>query len=246
MRIKIFTLGLLLLSGCTGAVAFNSNLPDSEIGAMPPDAFGAAVVGEDPDIAAANAAEEAFAYPGEMQGRPAEMALAIASLDAMAGQFATGGRWLMMSDSAKLEMLGARGEVRAILGVPANADSQDVIDALVGAAQAIKRGDQNGAILALSGPEFARGRPWHCSGIFRRCAKPMSPPWMPANICIRWMADPAADWIKRCGVPSGRRRIQHLRANAASSCQGYGSSRSGSRGFSTGGNRIYGRWSQPI
>jgi hypothetical protein len=157
MRIKIFTLGLLLLSGCTGAVAFNSNLPDSEIGAMPPDAFGAAVVGEDPDIAAANAAEEAFAYPGEMQGRPAEMALAIASLDAMAGQFATGGRWLMMSDSAKLEMLGARGEVRAILGVPANADSQDVIDGLVGAAQAIKRGDQNGAILALSGPEFTRG-----------------------------------------------------------------------------------------
>ncbi len=148
---------MLALAGCADVQGFSSNLPAREVGSLPADAFGDSVVGEDPAIAAMNAATYAFAHPKAMQGRPAEMALAVASLEAMAGQFATGGRWGDMSDVAKLQMLDARTKVRAVLGVAADADCQDVIDGLVGVAQAMKRGDPAGAQLAVAGAAFTNG-----------------------------------------------------------------------------------------
>lgn len=148
---------MLALSGCARMRGFNSNLPAREVGTLPTDAFGNSAVGEDPAIAAMNAATYAFAHPKAMQDRPAQMALAVASLEAMAGQFATGGRWSGMNDLAKLQMLDARAKVRMVLGVAADADCQDVIDGLVGAAEAIKRGDPAGARLAVAGVEFTEG-----------------------------------------------------------------------------------------
>ncbi|MDR3521231.1 MAG: hypothetical protein P4L54_06400 [Acidocella sp.] len=157
MKRRMLMVSVLALAGCAGVQGFNSDLPAREVGSLPTDAFGDAVVGEDPAIAAMNAATYAFAHPGAMQGQPADMALAIASLEAMAGQFATGGRWSDMNNLAKVQMLDARAKVRVVLGVTPDADCQDVIDGLVGAAQAIKRGDANGARLAVAGAEFTKG-----------------------------------------------------------------------------------------
>lgn len=157
IMLGIMLAALPALAGCAAVQGFNSNLPPRDIGVLPADAFGDAVVGEDPAIAAMNAATYAFAQPAAMQGQPAEMALAVASLEAMAGQFATNGRWSGIDTLAKLQMLGARAKVRAVLGVAADANCQDVIDGLVGAAQAIKRGDAAGAWQAVAGQEFTKG-----------------------------------------------------------------------------------------
>lgn len=157
MKRRIIIIAALVLTSCAGMQGFNSDLPAREVGSLPTDTFGDSVVGEDPVIAAMNAATYAFAHPGAMQGEPADMALAIASLEAMAGQFATGGRWTGMDSLAKMQMLDARAKVRVVLGVAPDADCQDVIDGLVGAAQAIKRNDPAGARLALAGAEFTKG-----------------------------------------------------------------------------------------
>lgn len=147
------SLALLLWFNLVGC-AYETPLPST--GYLPADAFGNSVIGEDPAIAAMSAATVAFAYPETMQGRPAQMALAIASLDAMAGQFSTGGRWIAMDPIAKSEMLDARGKVRAILGVSGATQSQSLIDHLVAASRALDQGDQKAALAALSGPDFTK------------------------------------------------------------------------------------------
>ncbi len=140
----------LALGGCL------HEAPEPSTGYLPADAFSTIAVGQDPDLAAVQEAMIAFAYPARMQGKPAEMALAIASLDAMAGQFSTSGRWFGMDSLPKEEMLEARTEVRGILGVPENAPSQSVIDQLMAASRALDKGDQNAALAALSGPDFTK------------------------------------------------------------------------------------------
>ncbi len=157
MKRRMMMAAMLALAGCADIHGFSSDLPAREVGFLPADAFGDSVVGEDPAIAAMNAATYAFAHPGAMQGKPAEMALAIASLEAMAGQFVIGGRWSDMDEVAKLQMLDARAKLRVVLGVAADADCQDVIDGLVGAAEALKRGDPAGARLAVAGAQFTKG-----------------------------------------------------------------------------------------
>ncbi|HET8997519.1 MAG TPA: hypothetical protein VFN42_12700, partial [Acetobacteraceae bacterium] len=108
-----------------------------------------------PAIAAMHEATYAFAHPAAMQGQPAEMALAVACLDAMAGQFSTVGRWLDMSRLAQLEMLEARAHVRAMLGIAPEVPSQAVIDALVAASHALDRGNRAAAERSLTGPGFS-------------------------------------------------------------------------------------------
>ena len=146
----MLSLVCLALGGCLHVK------PAPSTGYLPADAFDTIAVGQDPDLAAVQEAMIAFASPARMQGRPAEMALAIASLDAMAGQFSTGGRWFGMNSIPKQEMLNARAEVRGILGVPENASSQSVIDQLMAASRALNKGDQKAALAALSGPDFTK------------------------------------------------------------------------------------------
>jgi|GEM_PF-1868148 len=141
---------------CVALAGCGQRAPAPSVGYLPADAFGNAVVGQDPATTAVDTAMIAFAYPGTMQGHPARMALAIASLDAMAGQFSAGGRWMSMDWVAQQEMLEARDRVRAILGIPQGAPSQDVIDHLVAASHALDQGDQAGALAALSGPVFTK------------------------------------------------------------------------------------------
>ncbi|MCF3947915.1 hypothetical protein AiwAL_17155 [Acidiphilium sp. AL] len=147
-RLMIVPLLSLALAGC------GLETPSPSTGYLPADTFGNRIIGEDPAIAATDAATDAFAHPGAMQGRPAKMALAVASLDAMAGQFATGGRWLGMNSLAKQQMLAARGRVRRILGIAPGTPSQTVIDAMVGAAHQLRHGNRPGALEALASPGF--------------------------------------------------------------------------------------------
>jgi hypothetical protein len=140
----------LALGGCLQRV------PPPSTGDMPADAFSTIAEGQDPDLAAIQEARIAFAYPARMYGRPGEMALAVASLDAMAGQFTTSGRWAVMASIASDEMLDARTEVRGILGIPQSAPSQSVIDQLMAASYALDAGDQKAALAALSGPDFTK------------------------------------------------------------------------------------------
>jgi hypothetical protein len=146
--VLILPLICLMLAGCA------LETPPPSTGTLPQGAFGNAITGEDPAIAAANDATWVFAHPAGVQGNPAEMALAVASLDAMAGQFSTSPRWVRMDTLVRLEMLQARSKVRRILGVRQGAPSQAVIDGLVAASQALHRGDQQAALAALSAPVF--------------------------------------------------------------------------------------------
>jgi hypothetical protein len=140
----------LVLAGCLHVA------PVPSTGYLPEDAFSTIAAGQDPSLAAVQEAMIAFAYPERMRGRPAEMALAIASLDAMAGQFSTSGRWAGMAWIPAQEMLDARTEVRGILGIPENAPSQSVIDQLMAASRALNNGDEEAALAALSGPDFTK------------------------------------------------------------------------------------------
>ncbi|WP_174502635.1 hypothetical protein [Acidiphilium sp. C61] len=138
----------LSLAGCALVT------PPPSTGYLPANAFDGRVTGEDPAIAATNEARWAFSHPAAMQGRPAEMALAAASLDAMAGQFSTVGRWLGMNNLTKLQMLHARKVVRAELGIRPDTPSQTVIDALVTISLDLRHGDRKAALAAANGSEF--------------------------------------------------------------------------------------------
>jgi len=153
---KVMKQSLMVLAACLALGGCLHVTPAPSTGYLPADAFSTIAPGQDPDMAAVQEALVAFAYPARMQGRPAEMALAIASLDAMAGQFSTGGRWIGLDAITQQEMLDARTEVRGILGVPANAPSQSVINQLMAASRALDQGDQAAALAALSGPDFTK------------------------------------------------------------------------------------------
>ena len=141
---------ILALAGC------GLETPSPSTGYLPANAFGNSVTGEDPAMAAISEAAYAFAHPRYMRGKPAQMALAVACLDAMAGQFSTSGRWIGMNSLIKMQMLQARSKVRGILGIPDSVPSQTVIDAMVAASHALADGDQKTAESALAVPGFTR------------------------------------------------------------------------------------------
>lgn len=139
---------LIGLAGC----ALERKPPTT--GYLPANAFAGRVIGEDPAIAATSEATWDFAHPHAMQGQASEMALAVASLDAMAGQFSTSGRWLGMNSLTKQQMLQARQAVRAVLGIKQDAPSQTVVDSMVTIAHALRHGDRKAALAAARGREF--------------------------------------------------------------------------------------------
>lgn len=139
----------LSLAACATAPAISA-------GYLPADAFGNTVQGEDITVAATNDALYAFAHPAQLNGRPADMALAVASLDALAGQFANNGRWAGSGGTAAMQLVDARMQVRELLGVPETTQSQSLIDHLVAASHDLDNGNTQAASAALSGPDFAK------------------------------------------------------------------------------------------
>ena len=118
---------------------------------MPAGALGG---GLDPDVAAVNLAQWAFADSGRTYGRPIEAARAAASMDYIAGQLYTSPRWANISALTKEQLLQGRQEVRGALGVAPGATSQQVVDSLITAGNALAAGDQGTAVRSLGSPVF--------------------------------------------------------------------------------------------
>ena len=111
----------------------------------------------DVDTWAINHAEWAFADPARTLNRPAEAARAVAALDYIAGQMNTSYRWAnSIGPIAKMELLTARADMRAALGIAPNAPSQAVVNAMLAAADALIVGNPHAAMAAMTGPAFLR------------------------------------------------------------------------------------------
>lgn len=142
---KIFVLATCVaLSACAYAV-----VPDTA--RLAPGQLGS---NGDPDVAAIQLAQYAFADPSRTYGRPIDAARAAASLEYAAGQFYTSPRWQNISVLTKEQLLQGRKEMRAALGVAPNASSQAVVDQLIAAANAMVAQDRAAAIGLLGGPVF--------------------------------------------------------------------------------------------
>lgn len=130
--------------GVAGCANFQPFVPDTA--QMPAGGLGG---GLDPDVTAVNLAYWAFADSGRTAGRPIEGARAAASMDYIAGQLYTSPRWSNLDALTKEQLLQGRVEVRAALDVAPTATSQQVVDALTGAGNALAANDQGAALQIL-------------------------------------------------------------------------------------------------
>ncbi len=143
---------LLLATACmlpAGCANLPINVPDTA--RLAPGELG---TGGDPDVAAVNFAQWAFADPGRTYGRPADAARAAAAMDYIAGELWTSPRWANIGGLTKDQLLQGREQVREALGVAPGAPSQAVVDRLATAANALGQGDQSAALRLLGPPVF--------------------------------------------------------------------------------------------
>jgi hypothetical protein len=101
-------------------------------------------------------AQWAWAEPARTHGLPAQGALAVAEVDYLAGDLSSNPVWVG-SSLARLRMLQARADVRALLGIAPDASSQSVVDAMLAVRVALDAGDRQKAVDALSAPFFTLG-----------------------------------------------------------------------------------------
>lgn len=101
----------------------------------------------------------AFVFPrtSSLRGRPAEAAQAISEAEHINVELRYGARWITMSPLASMAFEQARPEWRGVLGIPAEAQPQAVIDALTRVRNALAAGDQAAAAAALAPPLFVPG-----------------------------------------------------------------------------------------
>lgn len=140
-------LSLPLLAACGGAVPPYASLPSDSV----------AGVG-DPTRAAIISTAYAFNTPASIARRPAEAARAAAQVEHLATEIPHGPRWAEFSPSVGRELMAARGELRAALGVAPDAAPQAVVDGLYGASRALAAGDNPAAERLLPPPVFGDGR----------------------------------------------------------------------------------------
>ena len=143
------TFSFICLAGTLAACGAITPPPDTA--RLPPNAFGTYADG---DIGAINVSAWAFADPSRTGNDPADAARAVAAVDYLAGELNTSPRWDFMSPLTKMQMLQARVEVRAALGIAPQAPSQDVVDQLLYAGEALTAGSAQGAVAALTPPAF--------------------------------------------------------------------------------------------
>ena len=126
--------------------------------AAPPAVLTGAGTTDTPLRAAVEATAAAFARQGEgLAGQPAEAALALARLEALALEAADRRAWPSLSPSVAIGLRTARNENRAAVGIAAAAPAPDVIRALATAAQRLRAQDRAGAEAALAPALFDPG-----------------------------------------------------------------------------------------
>jgi hypothetical protein len=138
---------------CASLAACALATPPPDTAQLPFAAFGTM----DNDVGAANVASAAFASPARTANDPVDGARACAAIDFLAGELSSNPRWVTLSPLTKQEMLQARVDVRAVLGVAPGAPSQMVVGALLQFASAWQAVNQQAAMQFLSPPAFLRG-----------------------------------------------------------------------------------------
>ena len=108
----------------------------------------------DPTRAAVIGSAYAFAMPDVMAGRPEAAARAAAQVEYLATEIPAGPRWVDFNPTVGLELMAARRELRAALGIAPDASPQAVVDGLFAASRALGLGNQDAARLALAAPNF--------------------------------------------------------------------------------------------
>lgn len=112
----------------------------------------------DPTRGAVFSASGTFARPAQLQGQPAAAARALANMEYITVALPQDPLMTTRLDGiTELQLLAARREWRAALGVAEGAPAQGVIDGLVGASQALAAGDRGQAGAALGSPVFTAG-----------------------------------------------------------------------------------------
>jgi hypothetical protein len=119
--------GVLLLMAAF-VLACCTPTPPPSTARLPSGAFGG---NDDNDIMAINLAVWAFANPARTHGDPINAVRAVLAIEYLGGQLSSSPRWSFMSQLTKMQMLQAREEVRATLGIAQDAPSQVVANALL-------------------------------------------------------------------------------------------------------------------
>jgi len=144
---------LLAANLAVGACGYQTLLPDTA--QAPEGAFGS---NGDEDVAAINLASWAFSLSTNIRHNPIEAARSVAAVDYLAGELSSSPRWIGISPFVQMEMLQAREEVRAAIGILPNARSQVVVNSLSRyAASLAENGDQLQALQYLTNPAFTLG-----------------------------------------------------------------------------------------
>ena len=112
----------------------------------------------DPTRSAILSASFVFGQPSSIAGDAAAGAEALARLEFLAVELDVGPRWIGMDPLVPLALAQGRAEARAAFGFDPTAAPQRAMDALYGAAAALRDGDRPRAIQALApltGPDRA-------------------------------------------------------------------------------------------
>lgn len=140
----------LLLAGSLAACGVLAvTVPDTS--SVPPSQFSSGI---NPDVQAMYLVQYSFADSSRLYGRPADAAVAAATMDYVAGEFYTSPRWANISALTKEQLLQGRIEVRNALGVAPGASSTAVVKQLSAAGAALAQNDQAAALAQLGAPVF--------------------------------------------------------------------------------------------
>lgn len=143
-------LALPLLVACGG----DATLRASQGARLPNDAIEG--IG-DPTRAAILSSAYVFGAPATIAGRPDLGAVAAANVEHLAAEIPEGPRWVEFGPQVGLELIAARAEMRAALGIAPDAPPQAVVEALYATARAWRAGDATAAERALGAPMFRGG-----------------------------------------------------------------------------------------
>ena len=99
----------------------------------------------------------AFALSSRTRGDPVSAARAVAALAFAAGAVNTQPAWRTFDPIIANELLGAREDVRRVLGVAPTATSQDVVNSMLMVASALAHHDAAAALTVLTSPIYTLG-----------------------------------------------------------------------------------------
>jgi hypothetical protein len=148
-RLLPIALAAVLLGGCAGTGALQT-----DTAVMPLTPQGGPVMNQTEAIALAS---WALKDPANTAGNPERAARAIAAEDWLAGQSRLTGEFGLYAPVDEWSWGVLRRQVRAAIGVPANAPSQQVVDRLLAAADALKAGQTEAAMAQFTPPLFTLG-----------------------------------------------------------------------------------------